>query len=239
MRKIARFYSSFLAVGFAISLVLLIRGLLTGGHVDIFRFVIVTIATAPFVLVTIVLGTSKHRWERYALYYNQVIAVVSALALAWADMTTADQWTGSLASMLLIGSALNWAAIVENERTKVLVLSGFGIWAFAFFLLGAATGSVSNRTVAAAAAGANRLVSIIFIIFIVVVIGLFPTIMELIRKPKNDPLSLAHREGDLAFRNELGEDTNPYAGRDQKLEKSWLAGFRKASEVSKHRVVPK
>lgn len=55
---------------------------------------------------------------------------------------------------------------------------------------------------------------------------------------KNDPFSKALREGNLAFRNAIEEEANPYSDQDKKLAEAWLSGYRKAANASRSRKVP-
>lgn len=113
MRKIARYFSGMWALMFLLLFVTVLTGSQT---VQPIRLVIAFFVAIPVTLAAIVLGPNKHRLQRYALISNQILAVVSALALAWGNMTTQDNGAVGLGAAMLFAAVMNWVSMTENDR---------------------------------------------------------------------------------------------------------------------------
>jgi ribosome modulation factor len=180
-------------------------------------------------LAGIVLGPNRHRWEQPTLIGNQILSVVAALALAWADVTPGQQ--AGVFAMFLMSAVLNWAAIAESARTKTLVIAGFCVWTLTFLFIGASLDADAKRGLIALGAGLNVYIldSLGGAAVIVVASFVYTKFRSTGPGDKTEPLSKAIREGDLAFRNARSEEINPYADADRQLSDAWISGYRKAA----------
>lgn len=236
MRNIARYYSIALVAVFLAAMAMSIPAIMTGGTLVLLKILGGALIVTPLCLAGIVLGPKRHRWEHYALLGNQILSVFAALVLAWADLVPGER--AGVFAVMLAAPVLNWAAMVERARTKTIIIAVFGVWTLAFLFIAASLDPDAKRGLVAAVTGLNVWVFyslgggvlIAFVTFCDAKLrgGIAP-------KEKNDPLSKAFRQGDLAFRNALGEEMNPYADGDQELAKAWVSGYRKASEAYKRR----
>jgi hypothetical protein len=237
MRNIARYYSILLAVVLLAAMTTSVPTMIREGLPVVLRMSAGLLIAIPLCLAGIVLGPKGHRWERYALLSNQLLSVFSALALAWTDFVPGAR--AGVFAMVLMAAVLNWSAMAERVRTKLVLIGVFGVWALAFLFIASSLDTDAKRGLMAAVAGANAFAFYVLTALVAVGVVTFCDIKlrGIAPKEKNDPLSKAFRQGDLAFRNALGEEMNPYADRDQKLSKAWISGYRKAAAAAKHRNV--
>ena len=163
--------------------------------------------------------------------------ITTRMSMGSKNLNIMNKATTKRVSVIRGGDLISVTCAEESDR-DILLNSGpceeaikktLGV-TFSVFPTGANSSEMEGSTspaIAATAAAASTFGTTMLIGIVGVVLASIPLIWVM-RKNKRTKGPSEYREGYLAFQNALGEDSNPYAGQDERQAKSWIEGYKDA-----------